>query len=72
MKKQVRSLLIMVTAVALLFCINARAARADQEVEQIFEKIGNLNEGLKDYQADINIALRAKVAFIPYNPDMSG
>ena len=58
---------------ALLVAVGLQGpARADAQVEEIFAKVRQLNPGMQDYQADINIALRAKVAFLPYNPTMSG
>ncbi len=57
----------------LLLALGAQApARADAQVEEIFARVRQLNPGMTDYQADIDIALRAKVAFLPYNPRMSG
>jgi hypothetical protein len=47
-------------------------ARADAQVEAIFARVRQINPGLNDYQADIDIALKARVAFLPYNPTMSG
>ncbi|MGM9998826.1 MAG: outer membrane lipoprotein carrier protein LolA [Candidatus Bruticola sp.] len=59
-------------AVAIMALHLALPAQADEEVDKIFAQIKSLNQGLKDYQANIDISLRAKVAFIPYNPTMSG
>ena len=71
MRKQIKSLLISLSIIGLALLI-AAPARADEEVEKIFSKVKAVNHGLKDYQANIDISLRAKVAFIPYNPSMSG
>lgn len=58
---------------ALLVALGVAApATADSRVDGIFAKVRQLNPGLQDYQADIDIALQAKVAFLPYNPKMSG
>ncbi|MBQ7529660.1 outer membrane lipoprotein-sorting protein [bacterium] len=47
-------------------------SKADEQVENIFNNIKNINKGLVDYQANIDIQLQARLAFIPYNPAMSG
>lgn len=47
-------------------------AVADSKVDAIFARIKQINPGMLDYQADINIQLNAKVSFLPYNPKMSG
>ncbi len=71
MRKQIKNLLISLSIIGLALFI-AAPARADEEVDKIFSKVKAINHGLKDYQANIDISLRAKVAFIPYNPSMSG
>lgn len=71
MRRFTRYALLLTALVATLFQLSP-AARADEEVERIFHEIRTINKGLEDYQANIEIALNAKVAFIPYNPTMSG
>ena len=68
-----RLLVGLLAVAALLVSMGAqRPALADAQVDGIFAKVKQINPGLKDYQADIDIALKAKVAFLPYNPKMSG
>ncbi len=63
----------MMAVCTLLLALGIQApARADSQVEEIFARVRQLNPGMTDYQADIDIAIRAKVAFLPYNPRMSG
>ncbi|MGM9992654.1 MAG: outer membrane lipoprotein carrier protein LolA [Candidatus Bruticola sp.] len=71
MQKYIKNFIMLLTIVSVALYL-ALPAQADEEVDKIFSQIKSLNQGLKDYQADIDISLRAKVAFIPYNPTMSG
>ncbi len=70
MKRFVVGLLATVTLVLALGA--QQPARADAQVDEIFARVRQLNPGMTDYQADIDIALKAKVAFLPYNPRMTG
>ncbi len=55
----------------LAFCLLA-PARADQQVDELFAKAKALNPELQDYSADMNLILDAKVAFVPYKPNLNG
>lgn len=57
---------------ALLVVLLAAPALADEQVEAIFEKVHQLNPGLEDYSADIEIQLEARVAIFPYRPRLKG
>lgn len=59
-------------AILLVTLVPLGPARADEQVERIFSKVKTVNPKLKDYKADIDIAVHAKVAFIPYNPKVVG
>lgn len=53
-------------------CLLAQGARADQQVEDLFARAKALNPQLADYSADMNLILDAKVAFVPYKPNLNG
>lgn len=55
-----------------LFLVLAPSVGADEQVENIFKKIQAINPGLRDYQANIEIKLDVRLAFIPYRPEMKG
>lgn len=52
--------------------LTAGPAAADQAVEDIFEDVRKLNDGLKDYSADIKMDLDVRLAFLPYRPKVIG
>lgn len=56
----------------LAFCLLIPAVRADQQVEDLFAKAKALNPDLQDYSADMNLVMDAKVAFVPYKPNLNG
>ncbi|MEW6279130.1 MAG: outer membrane lipoprotein-sorting protein [Candidatus Eremiobacterota bacterium] len=60
--------------IALLLVLVALAlpAGADQQVEEIFARVKQINPGLMDYSADIKMALDARIAFVPYRPNIEG
>lgn len=53
-------------------CLMALPAHADQQVEELFAKAKSVNPELQDYSADMNLVLDAKVAFVPYKPNLNG
>lgn len=54
-------------------CFTGRAWAGPQEqAEELFAKALAVNPGLKDYCADIDVALKARVGFVPYNPLLKG
>lgn len=71
MKNTLRNSLAVLIAACLLILVSG-SARADEQVDEIFTHLRQFNGSVKDYQADINIKLNARVAFIPYNPTLSG
>lgn len=65
---------LMVTALTFL-CLGVICtlpARADDEVENIFQHVSELNPGLVDYSAAINLNVKAKWLFVPYSPKLAG
>lgn len=69
--KYTKNLAVLIAALFLMIGI-AAPAHADDQVNNIFAKVNKINKGMKDYQANIDIQLHAKLALIPYNPKMSG
>lgn len=44
----------------------------EETVDSVYAKAKAINADLKDYQADISIALKAKLSFIPYDSNLVG
>ena len=50
----------------------AADAAGNPTVPELFEKVKNMNPGLKDYEADINIDLSIHVSVLPLPLSLSG
>ena len=66
--KKLHKVLGLALALLVLSVIPARA----EDVREVYQKINNINPGLVDYQATLNVDVNAKWAFIPYSPKLSG
>ncbi|HXE73901.1 MAG TPA: hypothetical protein VNO81_14670 [Candidatus Nitrosotenuis sp.] len=56
----------------LVLAASGSPVRADAQVDQILEKVRNLNPGLVDYQADVEAHVKARIAIIPYSFQVLG